>query len=196
MATTRDRLCVTAGRVAPLTHTLLHVEAAGMRPFVAGGHGHAAELDFAYRGPSSSSSPLADGTLRRQIGLKLRARDTCNVVYVMWHIEPTNGINVSVKSNPDLDTHAACGARGYVNVTPTSRKVISPIALGSHHSLRATIQGEGLQVFADGALVWEGVLPPVAFSFDGLAGVRTDNGVFDFELRAFGEEDGATCTFG
>ena len=28
---------------------------------------------------------------RRQVGLKLRARDGCNVVYVMWRIEPKAG---------------------------------------------------------------------------------------------------------
>ena len=72
-----------------------------------------AEIAFVYRGPTRRDAPLASGELRRQIGLKLRAKDTCNVVYVMWHIEPSRGIEVSVKSNPGQATHEACADRGY-----------------------------------------------------------------------------------
>jgi hypothetical protein len=53
-----------------------------------------AEIRFTYLGPSEQSKPLASGELRRQIGLKLRAQDTCNLVYAMWHIEPDARVSV------------------------------------------------------------------------------------------------------
>ena len=37
------------------------------------------------------------GELRRQFGLKLRAQDACNLVYVMWRIEPASKLVVSIK---------------------------------------------------------------------------------------------------
>jgi hypothetical protein len=52
--------------------------------------------------------------------------------------------------------------------------------------LRAEIDGNTLRVFADGAAAWEGSLPPVASEIVGPAGVRTDNGVFELEVRVPG----------
>lgn len=57
-------------------------------------------LRFRYRGPSTIEKPLASGETRRQIGLKLRANNSCNVLYVMWRIEPEEELVVSIKSNP------------------------------------------------------------------------------------------------
>ncbi|MEA2752645.1 MAG: hypothetical protein QOI41_6788, partial [Myxococcales bacterium] len=73
----------------------------GVRAVIAGDRSRAAELAFVYRGPSVSTAPLANGELRRQIGLKLRAQDTCNVVYVMWHVERSPGAFVSVRASCD-----------------------------------------------------------------------------------------------
>ena len=92
-----------------------------MRALAPGSTGDAAELAFVYRGPSREETRLASGELRRQIGLKLRARDTCNVVYVMWQLEPEPRILVSMKRNPGLSTHAGCGAGGYVTLEPRAR---------------------------------------------------------------------------
>jgi hypothetical protein len=142
-----------------------------------------AQIAFTYRGPTRSAEPLASGELRRQIGLKLRARDTCNVVYAMWHIEPTGGVFVSVKSNPGKATHAECGDGGYINLQPGTRGDVPAIRPGEHHTLAARIDAGMLRVTADGALAWEGALPPEAFAFDGPIGIRSDNGEFDVELR-------------
>jgi hypothetical protein len=144
----------------------------------------AAELAFVYQGPTLSDAPLASGELRRQIGLKLRAQDGCNVVYVMWHIEPSPGIVVSVKSNPGQSRHAECGDRGYRFLDPTSSKPVAPIARGQKHVLGAEIRGRELLVETDGEPSWRGELPAAAFAFDGPVGVRTDNGEFSVELRA------------
>ena len=177
-----SELCVSAGRVNPLA-SHLHVDSGGMRAVVAGDVSSAAELEFTYRGPSAETAPLASGELRRQIGLKLRAKDTCNVVYVMWHLEPTPGIAVSVKSNPGASTHQQCGDHGYINLRPTTSALVAPILRDEAHALRAEIQGDVLRVLADGVVVWAGALPPQAFAFDGPAGIRSDNGAFDFDIR-------------
>jgi hypothetical protein len=144
----------------------------------------AAELSFVYRGPTHSDAPLASGELRRQIGLKLRAQDSCNVVYVMWHIEPATGIVVSVKSNPGQSRHAECGDRGYRFLEPSTSARAATVEPGTAHVLGAEMRGRQLLVKTDGSESWVGELPAAAFSFDGPIGVRSDNGEFSVELRA------------
>jgi hypothetical protein len=179
-------LCATSGTVAPRREGGWHVDSGAMRAIVPGSTGRAAELVFVYRGPAAEVVPLANGELRRQLGLKLRAQDTCNVLYVMWEIEPRPHIVVSMKRNPGRSTHASCGARGYVSLKPRDYGVTPPVlgsGSGQRHTLHAEIDGRSLQVRADGRTVWEGDLPPEVFAFDGPVGMRSDNVVFDFELR-------------
>ena len=144
----------------------------------------AAELEFVYRGPTGEDAPLASGELRRQIGLELRARDSCNVVYVMWHIEPAPGIVVSVKSNPGQSRHAECRDRGYSFLQPITSDPAPPVAPGRPHVLGAAIRGRRLHVSTDGQESWVGELPVAAFEFDGPVGVRSDNANFSAALRA------------
>jgi hypothetical protein len=144
----------------------------------------AAEMSFIYRGPTQSDAPLASGELRRQIGLKLRARDTCNVVYVMWRIEPAPGIVVSVKSNPGQSRHAECGDRGYSILEPSTSARAPTVEPGRAHVIGVEMRGRQLLVKADGRESWVGELPAAALEFDGPVGVRSDNGEFSVELRA------------
>jgi hypothetical protein len=188
-----SELCVTAGHVRATRGHGFFVDAAGMRAVVAGSNGASAEIAFTYHGPSSSLAPLANGEPRRQMGLKLRAKDTCNLVYVMWRLEPTSGIFVSVKHNPGMSTHAECGAGGYLNVKPSAVRPLPPIRRGEHHVLRADLDGARLRVTADGVPAWEGVLPPEALDIDGPAGVRSDNVAFEFDLRVL-PSDAVTWT--
>jgi hypothetical protein len=140
------------------------------------------EAKVTYLAPSAVSAPLASGELRRQFGFKLRAKDGCNVVYAMWHIEPDAGIHVSVKTNPDAGTD--CGDRGYENVTASSaRSDLPPLAVNQKRTLTARIVGSELQVDVDGAAAWRGTLPAQAFAFDGPVGIRSDNGQFNVSLR-------------
>lgn len=180
-------VCVTSGAAAPAASGRgLRVDAGGVRAVVAGDHSSAAEVAFVYEGPSAFDAPLANGEMRRQIGLKLRAQDTCNVVYVMWHIEPTPSVAVSVKHNAGASTHLECGAAGYDNLKPEASAPPAPVERGVPHVLRADLEGSELRVTADGNVVWRGHLPAAAFMFDGPAGFRTDNGTFDLELRVPG----------
>jgi hypothetical protein len=141
-----------------------------------------AELRFTYLGATREQKPLASGELRRQVGLKLRARDGCNVVYVMWRIEPKPGLVVSVKSNPGMHRSDDCGNGGYQTVKPRTKARVPELEAGDSHTLRAELQGATLTVRVDGEPVWEGPLPAEALSFDGPVGLRTDNGRFHVEL--------------
>src|ERR1039457_1357934 len=42
-------------------------------------------VKFAYLGPTHEVSQLGNGEVWSQFGIKLRAQDTCNIVYVKWH---------------------------------------------------------------------------------------------------------------
>jgi hypothetical protein len=141
-----------------------------------------AAIAFTYLGPTPDEVPLASGELRRQIGLKLRASDTCNVVYVMWHVAPTRGIHVSVKSNPGQRRHDECGDRGYETVEGRVVAELPAIVPGARHAFAVRIERSDLNVTVDGRPVWEGTLPPSAFAFDGPPGIRSDNAAFDVEL--------------
>ncbi len=142
------------------------------------------QIDFIYRGPTQEVAPLASGELRRQLGLKLRAQDTCNVLYVMWHVAPTEGIHVSVKVNPGQHEHWQCRDGGYQGIEPTwTHPHIEPLRNGQRRSLSAEVKGNELRVNVDGAPAWVGKLPAQTFSFDGPPGVRSDNVEFEFNAQ-------------
>jgi hypothetical protein len=182
VAVDASNLRMECGRLDPDHGPRLAIRSACTRAVVGVRPRAGAALSFSYRGPSRTTEPLASGELRRQIGLKLRAQNTCNVVYVMWHVAPTIGVHVSIKSNPNQRAHSECGDRGYINL-PGPSVPIPAIHEGESHTLEARIDGEILRVNADGALVWQGHLPPEAFAFNGPVGIRSDNGDFDAELR-------------
>ncbi len=146
--------------------------------------GDAASLELTYLGPSTQTAALASGAERAQLGLKLRAQDSCNVIYVMWRIEPVAEIVVQLKRNRDATTHAACGAGGYARVRPGHRSAPPALVPGTSHTLSAAIEGDELRVWADQALVWQGTLPAEARALAGPAGFRTDNVRADLALHA------------
>jgi hypothetical protein len=176
-------LVVTSGEIKRVSATRFETSSGAMRAQLKGTGPDVAELRFRFRGPTEEDVPLASGEIRRQIGLKLRAQDGCNVVYAMWHIEPTRGLSISVKSNPDQHESSACGDSGYKFLEPREDHEVPEIEADSEHMLRAAISRKDLQVYADGKLSWVGELPEEAFGFEGPAGVRSDNGKFDMEFR-------------
>ena len=180
-----DGLRVTNGAVVALRDGELAIDSPSSRAVAANapvsGADQAAEIRFRYLGPSKDDKPLASGELRRQIGLKLRAADSCNVIYVMWHIAPDTRIAVSVKRNA-AHSHAQCGAHGYETMAPQKQSAPQPIRTGEAHSLRAELHGKTLVVIADGKAVWRGIGAgePVV----GPPGFRTDNARFVLEYYA------------
>ena len=181
-------LCVTNGTVSVRPDGWLAIDTPSSRAVVRAtaptDADQVAEIRFRYLGPTQANKPLASGELRRQIGLKLRAEDTCNLIYAMWHIEPDAAVAVSIKRNAGMHTHEQCGAGGYVNFKPQRQIELSPIRPGQTHTLRAELHGNGLTVIADGKVAWRGIFGNEMLSLDGPTGFRTDNARFEFEFYA------------
>src|SRR5579871_2250732 len=89
IAIPRAQLCVTEGTIDPAGKQM-SVSVSKMRAYLTEPTAQAVEMKFLYLGATSGEKPLASGEMRRQLGLKLRSQDPCNLVYVMWRIEPEN----------------------------------------------------------------------------------------------------------
>lgn len=162
----------------------LMVNTKEMRATLESGRDRHVRVAFTYLGPTKEVSHLGNGQVRSQFGIKLRAQDTCNIVYIMWHFVPEQSINVSVKRNPGQRTHEECLDHGYINnIRPRVKATPKPMRADELHTLEAKLDGALLTVTADGIVVWQGDLGPVALEFDGPAGLRSDNAhvVFDYE---------------
>ncbi len=181
-----EALDVTLGALQARQGGVVLVESPKMRAVAPGVHADVAELAITWLGPTREEAPLASGELRRQVGLKLRAQDSCNVLYVMWRIAPVPALVVSVKENRGLRRHAECGTRGYRNVKPRWSRPVPRLVAGESHRLRVEAEGPNLRVSVDGTPVWEGRVFDQAPSFDGPVGLRTDNGRFLLKLEAGG----------
>jgi hypothetical protein len=167
-----------------------------MRAYVVAATAQVVGAQFTYLGPTSADVPLGSGEMRRQFGLKLRAKNACNLVYVMWRIEPESKLVVSIKSNPGLTTSSECGNRGYRNIKPNRSASIPKLKPGDSHSLLAEMNGSEMHVSVDGGVVWEGDLGSEALTFNGPVGVRTDNGRFEFDFLTEGLGTTVPCHVG
>jgi hypothetical protein len=58
--------------------------------------------------------------------------------------------------------------------------------------LQAELRARDLTVRVDGAIVWDGTLPPEIADFDGPVGLRSDNARFEFEYFVGGLAGRAT----
>lgn len=132
-----SELRIESGRIEELSSSALALRHPCIRATAGSSRGSEAEIAFVYRGPSRDAEPLASGEVRRQVGLKLRAKNSCNVLYVMWHLAPTSGVYASVKSNPGKSDHSQCGDRGYINLVPHWRRELPAIKEGELHTLLA-----------------------------------------------------------
>jgi hypothetical protein len=175
-------LCVTEGSIEPAADRKLSVKVPKLRAYVNQPSAEAAELRFTYLGAASSEARLGSGESRRQFGLKLRAAEACNLVYVMWRIEPQSRLVVSVKRNPGQHASAECGNRGYQNLKPRFSAPVPALAPGQPHRLRAELQGGELSATIDDRIVWQGALGSAAAGLQGPAGIRSDNAQLLFEL--------------
>jgi hypothetical protein len=181
-----ESLCVTKGAMTDASIT-----EPTMRGYAPGFGGDAAALTFTYRGETFETRELAGGEARRQIGLKLRAQDSCNVVYVMWRLDPKPKLDVSVKFNVHEKTHEECGADGYTKVRPHKKSFVPAFEYGKTHTLRAEIVGDELFAWIDDQLLFQGTLPQTARMIRGPAGVRSDNIKFDLVALAAPKGEGS-----
>jgi hypothetical protein len=180
----RGNLCVTEGAIESGPNNRLSVNAPKMRAYVNSWTSQAIEAHFTYLGVTAEESRLGSGETRQQFGLKLRARNACNLVYAMWRIEPESKIVVSVKRNPGESKSSECGNSGYQNIKPRHTAAVPLVKPGDTHDLSAQMDGEELRVFVDGADVWDGSVEPQAHGLTGPVGVRSDNVWLALELRA------------
>ena len=187
----RDALEVADGQIGQTTDGYLTINSPEVRATETAAGSKAVRLVFVFHGPSEQVAKLASGEVVHQIGLKLRAKNTCNLLYIMWKLEGDQQVVVSIKRNPGMSTHEECGASGYANVPAgfCAAKDKFPAARdGKPHTLEAQLmkidaKSYELVAKADGNVVWEG---PIEASHlddvDGPAGFRTDNGVFTFQF--------------
>ncbi len=179
-----SRLDVTQGELRPGPDGQLLVDGPRMRAVVPGTRTSSVELRFRPLGPTVQQVALASGEQRQQVGLKLRAADGCNLVYVMWRLAPKPGIVVNFKQNPGLRASRDCGNGGYTPVRPARQVSMPAPEEGTPHTLRATLEERTLRVWADGTLAWVGELPEEALGADGPVGLRSDNVRLELQLHA------------
>ena len=162
-------LCVTKGKLERS-----RVIAPTFRAVAPGQGGDAAEIKMIVR-ESAEKRALASGQLRRQVGIKLRAADACNVVYVMWRLDPRPMLEVSTKINPGFRNTSECGSSGYTKVKGSFAGDLPELLDGKPHTLRAEIVGESLVAWVDDAVAWAGALPDDVRTLQGPSGLRSDN---------------------
>jgi hypothetical protein len=187
----QNGLTVTKGTIATVApNATLRTADSGMRAVAKDGGVHAASarIWFRYLGESTTTAPLGSGEIRRQIGLKLRAANPCNLLYVMWHAYPTRKIQVTIKRNPGQTTSAQCGNNGYTTFTEIPLGSGDGTADHGAHVLaartRRTATGDlALSVYVDSEPARQYVLPAAdTAGLEGPIGVRSDNGNYLFQL--------------
>jgi hypothetical protein len=181
-------LCVTEGAVEQSGGKSLKVTASKMRAVARVPVADAAEMRFTYLGPTDVQSALGSGVVRQQLGLKLRALDPCNLVYVMWRMTPGSRLVVQTKSNPAQHASRECGNHGYRTVKPRLAGVLPPLLPGQGHVLAARLMGRELRATVDGRTVWQGELGPETAG-SGAVGVRSDNVRMSFALAGATESE-------
>jgi hypothetical protein len=180
----RADFCVTEGAIGKAAGDRMSIDVPKMRAYVTRATGQSAEIRFRYLGPTQTESALGSGQMRRQLGLKLRAQDPCNLVYAIWRIDPEAKLVVSVKRNPSQHTSAQCGNHGYTNIKPRKSFPVPRLITGELHTLRAEMKKGELRVFVDNHEVWEGDVGTDAASLEGPVGVRSDNARLEFNFKA------------
>jgi hypothetical protein len=179
-----DRMCVTHG-----TMQGGQVSDPTFRAVSTTSGGDAASLTFKMHDWPVETRALRSGDVRHQLGLKLRAADGCNLVYVMWRLDPPKpSIEVQVKKNPGAHNNDECGTEGYTRVKPSRRGKIPYASPGEQHTIQAEIHGDDLTAWVDGQVAWFGTLPSDARDLAGPAGMRSDNLAYD--LVAFAAQPG------
>jgi hypothetical protein len=187
----RSDLDVSDGKVGENEDGFLTITSPEVRATQQAKGARAARLVFTYNGTTQEVAKLASGDVAHQLGLKLRAKNTCNLLYVMWKIEDKERIAVSVKRNPGKSTHKECGAEGYVGIKPAFEEKGSHLPSardGKQHTLEAELTKADrskytLLVKADGKVVWKGTIEAKLLDdIDGPAGFRSDNSDFTFKF--------------
>lgn len=174
---------VSSGQLSNAAGNRLMISTAEFRAVLKHSTPQKTEMHFTYLGPTEQVFRLNNGEVRSQFGIKLRAADICNLVYVMWHVSPDQGLHISIKRNPGERTSQECKDSGYINnVKPSFSTPLPAIKVDESHVLGAEMVGSILTVTVDTNIVWRGDLGQIALQFNGPVGIRSDNAhiVFDY----------------
>jgi hypothetical protein len=175
-------MCMTNGQVQQDSQHKYAITSATARGVVTASTTQNAKIIFSYLGPIISTSENENGHM--QIGIKLHAMNSCNVLYAMW---PVVGgpIKVSLKRNDGMIFHSECKTvknQGYTLLTPLFSTTVPSLTVGVQHTLQADYDNSNLNVYADGGLVWSGRLSRSEMPFFGPVGFRSDGGSFNFKF--------------
>lgn len=174
---------VTDGQIEQAPGRRLRVSSKQLRATLKFSTEQSVTVKFTYLGPSKELAHVGRKEVPSQFGLKLRAHDDCNGVYVMWHFAPDQKIAVSVKRNPGKRTQAECLDHGYLhNIKPRISDLPPPVEVNQPHVLTASMSGSDLSVTVDNKLVWWGDLGPLALAFSGPVGLASNNARVLFDL--------------
>jgi hypothetical protein len=125
---------------------------------------------------------VGSNTWRRQVALKLKAANSCNVAYVTWVFEKagvaSNTLEIKRKSNPGhwLDSQCSDAAgepTGYTTIDSVTLPGAPP-APGSTITFEAELRGDALRVWVNGTTRFNQTVLALGAS-GGWAGFRTDN---------------------
>ena len=186
--TRRSDLRVSLGTISQTKSGYLTVVGPKERAVRTSGKHSQALLRFRYRGPSEKTAPLDSGAVIQQIGLKMRAMNTCNLLYIMWRIKPTEEIYIAIKRNPGKTKYEDCRANGYIELGRVPLKPLGiTAATQKTHRLGASVtETAGRyagEVTIDGRQIWSGGIDAKLISdISGPVGFRSDNGSFIFKL--------------
>ncbi len=170
-----SQVCVTNGEVARQSADKFVVDTPSSRAVVKSSDDSFGAIEFEYLGPTTEDAPLASGRVVRQLGVKLRARDSCNVIYVMWNTAPESVVQISTKINPNKSTHAQCGVKGYKMLYESKPGDVAAIRVAEPRRLEAALKERILTVKIDGKDFWHGDVGTDAAKTSGYSGIRTDN---------------------
>ena len=186
--TLRSDLRVSLGTISQTTSGYLTVIGPKERAVRTSGKHSQALLRFRYRGPSKKTAPLDSGAVIEQIGLKMRAMNTCNLLYIMWRIKPTEELYIAIKRNPGKVNYEDCGANGYkvLGRVPLKPLGITAAKQKTHRlgaSVTETAGRYACEVTIDGRRIWSDEINAKLISdIKGPVGFRSDNGSFIFKL--------------
>jgi hypothetical protein len=129
-----------------------------------------------YNGPTETTIPLASGVVQEQFGIKLRAANTCNLIYIMRRFTPVSKVTIMYKQNIGMTTHEECGDKGYAIIKDIP---VPSIPVGTLVRLEGKFEGSTLTVKLNDKIIWVGL---VDFRQTGISGFRSDNAKVKFSV--------------
>lgn len=143
-------------------------------------------LEVKYNGKTRKKKPLKSGIIERQVCLKLKSPNTCNVLYICWNGVDIGEefINIQTKRNASILKRKCrglgkCDGEGYDQPIATIQLQNKTLLDQKFHTLSAQIvkSEKRLIVCVDNAIVYRGLFD-LPIELNGTSGIRSQNGKF------------------